>query len=57
MYTILRVLSFPFFQVLQLLLHSQYCVYLKHPNKHNQQCNVKAILKKKIPIHAKLRVT
>ena len=21
-------------------------LYVKHPNKHNQQCNVKAILKK-----------
>ena len=33
--------------------------YIKHPNKHNQQCNVKGILKKKkkIPIHVKPGVT
>ena len=31
-----------------LLLHFQYCIYVKHPNKHNQQINVKAISKKKI---------
>ena len=30
-------------------------LYVKHPNKHNQQYNVKAILKKrKIPVHVKL---
>ena len=34
-------------------------LFVKHPNKHNnQQFNVKAILKKeKIPIHVKLGVT
>ena len=27
-------------------------LYAKHPNKHNnQQCNIKTIVKKKIPIH------
>ena len=29
-------------------------LYAKHPNKHNnQQYNIKAIMKKKIPIHIK----
>ena len=33
-------------------------LYVKHPNKHNnQQCNIKAIMKKKISIHVKLGVT
>ena len=32
-------------------------LYIKHPNKHNQQFDVKAILQKKIPIHVKLGVT
>ena len=31
-------------------------LFVKHPNKHNQQCN-KSNLEKKIPIHVKLGVT
>ena len=32
-------------------------MYVKHPNKHNQQFNVTAILQKKIPVYVKLGVT
>ena len=33
-------------------------LYVKHPNKHNnQQFNVKTVLKKKIPNHVKLGMT
>ena len=33
-------------------------LYVKHPNKHNnQQFNIKAIVKKRIPIHIKLGMT
>ena len=33
-------------------------LYVKHPSKYNnQQCNIKAIVKKNIPIHVKLGVT
>ena len=32
-------------------------LHVKHPNKHNnQQCNVQAIVKKNIPIHASIIV-
>ena len=55
----MKIFSFPFLyfssnaNVIALSI-----LYVKHPNKHNnQQFNVKSILKKKIPIHVKLGVT
>ena len=54
----IKIFSFSFYFSIIANVIALSILYVKHPNKHNnQQCNVKAILEKKNSIHIKPEVT